>query len=418
MALDATFWSSGWEDVRIDQDWSSAVCAGYTVSGDYRTGWLYLFSNVLQATSFDDENLNSAQFGRLYLYYGATSYPIRWVQANGVHLNPPSTVIVNRTDNRQPCTYLVQPAPTFSSAAGYLVVTSDNNVASGGVNWNLRHFQPKAYSGNPARVIAAILLDMGADASWVDTDNFSDADDGQAAMTTEPDCLVVREIGETVADTIKRVARHSNDILCVNMSGKVSLVSRSSPPAGPTSMTAADTLGENSWRYGYEYIANRATVAIGDFYLNTDVGGAQKPDDAWQQPLQVRQPITAAYSALFGTYLHYTPASAPWGRRVLDEVKAERVVSGQIIKKSAVHLPYFNDEDCRDALMERLQSEALLRRVLTVSQDLRGLDYDVGYEVAGIAITGDGETIAAATCIAKDIDFQSLTVLSTLLEEV
>jgi len=67
--------------------------------------------------------------------------------------------------------------------------------------------------------------------------------------------------------------------------------------------------------------------------------------------------------------------------------------------------------------MERLTDvESTLRREVTIKQDLRGLDYDVGYEVSGIAVTGDGDTITA-TCIEKEIDFGSLTVSSVLLEE-
>jgi hypothetical protein len=65
-----------------------------------------------------------------------------------------------------------------------------------------------------------------------------------------------------------------------------------------------------------------------------------------------------------------------------------------------------------------MSKDGQLRKVVTVRQDLRGLDYDIGYEVTNIAVTGDGATISAATCIEKTIDFQNLTVTSTLLEEV
>ena len=61
--------------------------------------------------------------------------------------------------------------------------------------------------------------------------------------------------------------------------------------------------------------------------------------------------------------------------------------------------------------------EAAARREIIVTQDFRGLDYDIGYLVEDVELTGDGDTISEMYCIAKTIDFKTMQVTSTLLEE-
>jgi hypothetical protein len=95
--------------------------------------------------------------------------------------------------------------------------------------------------------------------------------------------------------------------------------------------------------------------------------------------------------------------------------------------RRAFHLPYLTQETpslnatpaatARDNYMDRLDKDAQLRREITVVQDMRGVDYDVGYKVADVAVTRDGETISDTRCIKKTLDFNDFTVTSTLLEE-
>jgi len=74
--------------------------------------------------------------------------------------------------------------------------------------------------------------------------------------------------------------------------------------------------------------------------------------------------------------------------------------------------------DAKAALMARLADvEAVLRREVTVVQDMRGLEYDVGHKVSSVELTRDSETIADTRCTKKTCDFNDLTVTSTLLEE-
>ena len=72
----------------------------------------------------------------------------------------------------------------------------------------------------------------------------------------------------------------------------------------------------------------------------------------------------------------------------------------------------------KDNIMARLSThEAHPRREVTVTQDFRGLDYDAGYFITDVDLTGDGSTFDAF-CIAKTIDFRTMQVTSTLLEEL
>lgn len=57
-----------------------------------------------------------------------------------------------------------------------------------------------------------------------------------------------------------------------------------------------------------------------------------------------------------------------------------------------------------------------LRREITVRQNLLGLAYGPGWQVQDCEVTGDGASIATR-CIGKTIDFRSMTVTSTLIEE-
>ena len=68
--------------------------------------------------------------------------------------------------------------------------------------------------------------------------------------------------------------------------------------------------------------------------------------------------------------------------------------------------------------MARLTSiDCELRKEITVVQDMRGVDYDVGWNVEDVAVTGDDVTIDETFCIKKVIDFRKMQVTSTLLEE-
>ena len=63
-----------------------------------------------------------------------------------------------------------------------------------------------------------------------------------------------------------------------------------------------------------------------------------------------------------------------------------------------------------------LKSDSQERRIVTLRQDMRALDWGIGSRVTGVAVTDDAATIAEAFCIERTYDFDRLTVESVLLE--
>jgi hypothetical protein len=432
MALISTWWSTNWVNVRVQHDFSSADSSTQRLSeGTSTPGWYQTqLTDVYKLRQLDaagENKQNGKNSGHFYLVNaGATDYrDILYIYVSPRMTPDPysSTGYYPAPDNDNFYVY-----PPASDPTG----TYDSNVrlyyfrpATGGTWYDLHHFQPYTYYGNPAEVIAAILLHLGADDDFIDTDAFSDADDGLAAMTTEPQVLVTREAGETVAETIKRIVRHSNDILCVNMEGKLALISRTSPPAGPTSLTVSDVIGKVTWRYAREYISNKAVTSFGEWVYRYGDRTNYPGGSGWSFSATFDRQADWDTTGILSSTEEDTTSQAKYGEKVLSNISKEmetrdengRIIDGELVTRPAYHFPYFFDEDCRDAVMERLTDvESTLRREIEITQDLRGMDFDIGYEVTGIEVTGDGDTITA-TCIEKEIDFQNLTVKSKLLEE-
>jgi hypothetical protein len=291
-------------------------------------------------------------------------------------------------------------------------------VPVGGASHDLYHYQPDTFVGNPAEVIAAMLKYYGLDDDYIDKDEFSDADDAYTAMTTEPILVVTRIVGESIADTLKRIMTHTYDFLYMNMAGKVALVNRDSPPTGPTSLTPADIIGDAEWEYTDEHLANYVEAGHGRYEIDNDKWDNYPSSAAWNISVF---PDTEAQQDRGGetvdTY-EDTTSQGKYGVRTLTNSSMNFVEDGLEYKRAIYRLPYFLDVDCKDQIMGRLETvDKDPRRVIKVVQDLRGLDYDIGYKVAGIAVTCDGDTITDARCIRKKVDFKTMRVTSWLLEE-
>lgn len=63
-----------------------------------------------------------------------------------------------------------------------------------------------------------------------------------------------------------------------------------------------------------------------------------------------------------------------------------------------------------------LASDSKSRRMVTVRQDFRALDWGIGALVENVAVTDDGQTIDEAWCVEREYDFNRLTVTSVLME--
>lgn len=424
MALDATWWATGFAAVRFDQDWSSAAAVNNILTAPWN---MYDFKNVASLAGISKYNAGAQNkdFGFWYAVKDSDASVIKvldyyWHFCDDAVLDPnldsklgKKIAAGGNNGYNAPASYFGAPP---SSATVVAKVWWDT---AGSANYSVHHYQPHYWIGNPAEVIGAVLRHVGLASAFIGTALWSDAETAQAAMATEPIVLYRRDIGEKVSESIKRIARHCNDILCVNMAGQIALVSRSSPPAGPTLLTPATTVGPTAWRYERKYLCNKADVSHGQWNYEQPQSTGSYPDGTWNV-ISVWEPNAESDTdgLLTSTYADAT-SQTKHGVSVLDNMQHRILEDGAYVQRPAYHLPYIYDEDCKDAVMARMAAvDSTLRRELVVREDFRGLDYDIGYEVTNVAVTSDGDTIAAATCIRKRIDFRNMQVTSWLLEEV
>jgi hypothetical protein len=303
---------------------------------------------------------------------------------------------------------------------------------------------PTFFVGTPAEVAAAALLycnDTYGTAISFEADTWDDAD---AGMKDQPTGLIRylnvmyrRESGKTYGDALKKIARHSAALLAINMSGDLSLYRRVNLDSAyvVSGLTAADGVVSIKWRSAWEHLVNKAFVSWGSWHAGEkkrvwDAGGTN--DEQTYYPSL--SPVDAAGEDFYSHYGRYEDADSVTkygerelgGGRVLFDTELE-LFGGRVIDYEAER-KYFNlpllswstdtgGENIRDTYMERLDQDAQLRREVTVVQDFRGLDYDVGWAVDRVAVTKDGSTIDRTRCIAKTIDFSDCTVTSVLIED-
>lgn len=424
MSLDATWWATGFAAVRFDQDWAAATGVDGSIAG----GWsVYVFKNVTSLAGMTTYGGGSQSKNYGYWFAVKDSDATKIMPLDYAKITADETVIDPDLDGlltkKVAGGAIMQYNPPFgqfgapaSSATVVAMVWHEDGAAT---DYSLHHYQAHYWRGNPAEVIGAILRHVGLASAFIATSLWSDCETAQAAMATEPVVAYRRDIGESIAEALKRVARHCNDIMCVNMAGQISLVSRSSPPAGPTSLSTSLTVGPIAWRYEAKYLANKADVSHGQWNYEQSPATGEYPTGTWLATA-VWEPNAASDSGgLLTTSYADATSQTKHGVIVLDNTQHRILEGGAYVQRPAYHLPYIYDEDYKDAVMARLAAvDSALRRELVVRQDFRGLDYDIGYEVTNIAVTSDGDTIAAATCIRKKLDFRNLQITSWLLEEV
>jgi hypothetical protein len=213
------------------------------------------------------------------------------------------------------------------------------------------------------------------------------------------------------------------------MEGKIALMPRTSVPAGYTisGLGRSDGVVSVQWRYDYEHLANKAWASEGRYYdiLFESVSGLGDVPDV---VTEIAAPTVAAdlREMPFETF-EATASITKYGARELGRDADIYIENGDDIRPAKqFHLPHLcNIEgsnagdplEAKSVLMQRMVDvDSQLRREVTIVQDLRGLDYDVGYLVEDLAVTADG-AVFDAFCIRKTINFDDLSVTSVFLEE-
>lgn len=338
------------------------------------------------------------------------------------------------------------PDLSFPYAAGgtvhYLFRT---DIASDETNFRLWCWQPRCWLGTVAQVIGSIIRSLGlAEADIVDhldATAFSHADDGQRMYGPDQDGVIKvfyrREPGQTIAQAIMALSRHSWDLLGVDMRSRLTLVSRRKPTTsytvdGLVSGSQPDGVIVAQWIKSTDHIVNHAIAGYGRWVA--DRPGVYSPlsdlADVYQDIQNLPNPsgFEGEGGVPWQTF-EIAASEAKYGRRTLTTSQA-RFFTGAVEESLDVyHMPYLTSDanSGEGAAMlaeigvvnffERLAVDCLPRREIRVVQDMRGADYDVGWLIKNVALTRDGVTVGEARCINKVIDFNDMTVTSTLLEE-
>lgn len=303
------------------------------------------------------------------------------------------------------------------------------------------HYMPWAWAGTPPAVVAAILLQMGQSASYLDTVAFAAAHDALRDETIysipidgsptvvdigwTPVVYCSRLVGQKVMDLILEVISHGRDMYFVAESGVLS-VKKFTGAADVSSLTLADGVLGIEWEIDNSLIFNTVSATWGSGWRQWGV-----PSDPPSNTGFAVQREDELNSYQGGKYVHEASNAASVAKYGTIRLKGpERITATSGGKKvQTPHYPFFLGPGCADSywlnygyggmmhVTNWLTSDSKERRLVTVRQDFRALDWGIGSRVAGVAVTDDGQTIADSWCIEREYDFDRLTVTSVLMEQ-
>jgi hypothetical protein len=305
----------------------------------------------------------------------------------------------------------------------------------------VNHYSPHAWAGTPPAVVAAIMLQMGQAAGYVDTAAFADAHDalrddtlGEVPIDGAADVVEVywtptvycsRKVGQRVIDLILEVIRHGRDMYFTREDGTISVTKFTEVTAAVSSLTLDDGVLDVEYSLDSALVFNTVSASWGSGYrqwgVPSDVPSAtgfavqHEPElDSFQDTKYVHEVSDATSVAKYGEI------------RLKGQ---DRTTAGSAGKKvETAHYPFFLGPGCATSWWETygyggmmhvtnwLKSDSQERRIVTLRQDMRALDWGIGSRVTGVAVTDDAATIAEAFCIERTYDFDRLTVESVLLE--
>jgi len=306
---------------------------------------------------------------------------------------------------------------------------------------SLYHYNPWAWFGTVPAVIADIVMKCGVGADYIDHDAFDNAHDaydlttGDAPWTTASGLVTKweigcsRRIGEKCIDLVMNCARHSRDLYFVNEAGKLSVNSFTRWASGTNYATSLGILDGvtniDAWSWESRYLYNWALCSWGSGVVVSGDGGTIDPNSAVYMASE-DDTIAAYLGDRLSDYLTSPFYVAPYneamfGRLWLRGQKTIQNNTGQSRLAEKAHFPFsfspHNTTGHYVPIYHWFVSDSFPRRFVTLTQDMRGLDWGIGAHVANVAVTDDGQTISEAWCIERTYDFDRLTVTSVLMEQ-
>lgn len=309
-----------------------------------------------------------------------------------------------------------------------------------GATATIWHYSPFSWNGTPPETIAAVLLQMGIPAAYIDQTAFTLAhgayDDtlGDIPIDGPPDAIdqywepqiyAVRQVGGKVVDLVTEIMRHARDMYYVNEAGVMDVSSFTRGADTITGLTLDDGVLEVDWSYESKYVFNRVAAGWGSAFRTWG-----SPDDA---------PTSTGFGCSFEEeldsfqdckYVHEVTNATSVAKYGEIWLKGRaRTTSGSGGKEiTSAHFGLYLGPGCFGRYWEDygfggmmhvtnwMNSDGKERRFITVVQDLRALNWGIGTKVLNVAVTDDGETIPECWCIERTYDFDRLTVTSVLME--
>jgi hypothetical protein len=332
----------------------------------------------------------------------------------------------------------------------YLVGSSGSLAYSHTVNWlkcpargevvTINHYAPYAWNGTPVETIAAILLQMGLPIAYIDQTAFTNAHgayestlgdipiDGPADavdIAWFPQVYAVREVGRKVIDLITEVMRHARDLYYTNEAGVMDVSSFTRPTDTVASLTLDDGVLDVEWSWSIDYLFNKVAAGWGSAYRTW--GSPADPPDSTGFSCQQEDELDSFQDCKYIHEASNAASVAKYGEIWLKGRK--RTTSGSKGKEvESAHYGLFLGPGCGESYWDGygyggmmhvtnwLTSDSKERRIVTVVQDMRALDWGIGAQVNNVQVTDDGQTILETRCIERTYDFDRLTVTSVLME--
>lgn len=439
MALGASWWSTDWRDdaclpvadpfgaatvdiVAINTLWNSLFITGidaiyqrefsFRGSHDVENGGMIYIRNV------DTGKLTPA--ADLFFASGESDANFTLTTA-GAH----SSGDIEAFDELQAVRYTnpFYRAKTSPYTASITASMSAVATASSGETFEIDHHAPWAWHGYPSEVIAAIMLRLGVATDWIDTVAIDNAYDGEHndhigfPPLYAPRVCVFRQAGKPIIETIKRVAAHGWSRIGYTMDGQLACWS-ATRPAELAASGLAGIKGSVFWRVTDEHLYNQVESTFGQACRTTILGAGTAPT-----VISVYEEVPNpdyAYKSAWDASL----ASARGDVWSYDDGDASSQTAYGVIalggtdengEPQKLHHELFVDYYALTGTLARVDKFCQTLREVELVQDLRGLDYEVGTLVTDLVI--GGETFDAF-CISKEIDFNTLTVTSVLLEDL
>jgi len=323
---------------------------------------------------------------------------------------------------------------------------------------SIKYYCPWAWHDtNMYKVLSTIIYDFitaeddstedfdypeGDDSAIFNKTEFANCDEADWYPAGSSEYFVVRKEGETLLELMKRVVRHFPYFwLSFDMQGKLSLTSTIDPAYFTTVTTLHGIIGDIVYSYDPAFHCN---IGLIRYHQNVIVRGGSTSrlnnptTTAWKHQTQWEEFPSGGHQGVYEVECvgsapldasRYHPEQYVWikGKRVdlttqfreqrSDNPEQEYLLGGEV---QVLHLPFVRDGATRAIFAIKREMETYNqidpRIRMKITQDLQGLDYDVGHRVTLSYMKGDGEASVTTFCMSKKIDFNNLTVESELLE--